>query len=272
MRAPDKVAVITGASMGIGEAIAAKFLSEGARVVLSSRDLQRAEAARQRLGNLDRSFAFACDVTSAEQVQALLKATLDRYGRLDVWINNAGFGLMDSVEHMNIAACRRLFDTNLLGAIQCMQAAIPVMKSQGSGAIINISSVAGHIAVPFMAAYSASKHALNAIGKAARLELKGTGVNVLTVCPGYVATDFGKNAVKGSDRFRISAAQRGVSPTRVARAVFNGYLNHRREIVVPWVDRPIIWLYQRMPWLIDAAMVRMLKPADEVHAEAARKP
>src|SRR5437588_6822501 len=267
MRAPDKVVVVTGASMGIGEAVAAKFLGEGARVVLCSRDLERAQAARQRLGNLDRSFAFACDVTSAAQIEALAKATLDRYGRIDVWINNAGVGLKDSVERMSLAGCRHLFDTNFFGAIAGMQAAIPVMKRQGSGCIINISSVAGHIAVPFMAAYCAGKHALNALGKAARLELKGTGVNVLTVCPGYVATDFGKNSLPGAESFRVSAGQRGISSARVARAVFNGYLNNRREVIVPWHDRLAIWLYRFLPWMVEAAMVRLLKPVEAAPVE-----
>ena len=270
MRAQDKVVVITGASMGIGEAVAAEFLSEGARVVLCSRDPQRAQAACQRVGSPDRTFAFACDVTSAAQIEALAKATLDRYGRIDVWINNAGVGLKDSVERMSITDCRRLFDTNFFGAIAGMQVAIPVMKRHGSGCIINISSVAGHIAVPFMAAYCASKHALNAIGKAARLELKGTAVNVLTVCPGYVATDFGKNSLPGLDSFRVSAAQRGISPTRVARAVFNGYLNNRREVIVPWRDRLAIWLYHQLPGLVETAMLRLLKPAEQAPAEAAR--
>src|SRR5207237_2074256 len=101
-------------------------------------------------------------------------------------INNAGFGMQDSVAQMEMAQCRMLFDTNLFGAIECMQLVAPVMKRQGSGTIINISSIAGHIPVPFMAAYAASKHALNAIGKAARMELAGSGVHVMTVCPGYI--------------------------------------------------------------------------------------
>ena len=269
MRAKDKVVVVTGASMGIGEAIADVFLREGAKVVLSSRDLQRAEAARQRLGKLDRSSASACDVANPAQVSALIESTLNAYGRIDVWVNNAGLGLLDSVEHMDVTAYRQLFDTNLFGAIQCMQRVIPVIRAQGGGTIINISSVAGHIAVPGMAAYSASKHALNAIGKAARLELAGSGVHVLTVCPGYIATDFGQHALKGAEPQRISAAKNRISTARCARAVFRGYLRNSREVVVPWRDRIIVWVYQSAPWLIETAMRRLLKPAEQVQPNAA---
>jgi short-subunit dehydrogenase len=272
MRLQGKTVVITGASMGIGEQIAAAFLREGANVVLSSRDLQRTEAARARLGSGERTLAVACDVRKRADISQLLEATISRFGRVDVWVNNAGYGLMDAASTMDMAQCRALFDTNLFGAIECMQMVAPVMKRQGGGCIINISSVAGHIAVPYMAAYCASKFALNAIGKAARVELKASGIHVMTVCPGYVSTEFGNNAVKGDDRQRISAAVRaGITPERVARAVLRGYLRQSREVVVPWHDRIVIRFYQLFPRLVEWSMARMLRPADEVMAEAARK-
>ncbi|MGH8701080.1 MAG: SDR family NAD(P)-dependent oxidoreductase, partial [Burkholderiales bacterium] len=133
----------------------------------------------------------------------------------------------------------------------------------------NISSVAGHISVPYSGIYSASKHALNAVGRAARMELQGSGVNVLTVCPGYVATDFAVNAVKGNERKRLgAAARRGISAERVARAVLRGYLAGKREIVVPWKDHLAIKLYQVAPRLIERIMTGMLRPAEQVIAEA----
>src|SRR5579859_273788 len=146
-----KTVVITGASMGIGEAIAQEFLLHGANVVLSSRDLDRAEAARTRLGAPDRTLAVACDVRDRKQLDALSQAAIERFGRIDVWVNNAGHGLLDAVADMDIAACRSMFDTNLFGAIEGMQVAAAAMKQQKDGVIINITSVAGHIAVPYMA-------------------------------------------------------------------------------------------------------------------------
>ena len=255
--------------MGIGEGIAKEFTDRGASVVFSSRDLQRSEAARQRVGALDRSVAVACDVTKRSDIANLLAQTLSRFQRVDVWVNNAGYGLMDSVESMDMSQCRRMFDTNLFGAIEAMQLVTPVMRKQGSGTIINIASTAGHIAVPFMAAYCATKHAMRAIGNAARVELRGTGVNVLTVCPGYISTDFSVNAVKGKDRLRLgAAAKRGITADRVARAVLRGYLGGKRELSVPWRDYIVIKLYENLPGLVNLAMARMLAPADKVIAEA----
>jgi short-subunit dehydrogenase len=273
MRLIGKVAVVTGASMGIGEAIARKFAEEGANVVLSSREQQRVEAARNRIGYFERTMAVACDVKQRGQIEQLLRTSFEYFGHVDIWVNNAGHGLLDSVAQMDIEQCRQMFDTNLFGAIDAMQLVIPVMQKQGKGTIINISSVAGHIAVPNMAAYSATKFALNAIGRAARVELASTGVNVLTVCPGYVATDFGANAVQGKDALRISAAANRIGVERVAKAVLNGYLKNKREVVVPGRDRLIINLYRLWPGLLEFGMRKMLRPAEQVIAEAeARRP
>lgn len=268
MEVNGKVTVVTGASMGIGEEIARIFAAHGATVVMSSRDIARVEQARERIGNQQRTVALACDVCDREQVQALVERTLSRYGRIDVWVNNAGYGLMDSVAEMDMRDCRRMFDTNLFGAIECMQAVVPVMQKQGGGAIINISSIAGHIAVPYMSAYGATKHALNCISTAARVELKKHNIHVLTVCPGYIATDFAVNAVRGPNAMRMgAAAKRGISASRCARAVFDGYRKRKRMVVVPWRDWPLIWLYRMLPRVMERGMERMLRPADQVIAE-----
>ena len=255
-----KVVVITGASMGIGEALAKIFADGGASVVMLSRDAERAEAARTRIGQIERTLALACDVRNREEIDRVVGLTLHHFHRIDVWINNAGHGILDSIAHVNMAACRETFETNFFGALEAMQAVIPVMKQQGSGAIVNISSVAGHIPLPFHAVYSATKFALNAIGKAARIELKSYGINVLTVCPGYVRTAFGANALKGEEQKQVRPAQvRGVTAERVAKAVLRGYLKHKREVVVPWTMHPVIKLYQLFPGLVEWSMVKMTR-------------
>src|SRR6202030_3819597 len=198
-----RVVVVSGASMGIGEAIAKSFADQGAGVVLLSRDAGRVEAARGRVGHSERTLALACDVSHREEIDRVIGLTLHHFQRIDVWVNNAGHGLVDSVAEMNMAACREMFETNFFGAVAAMQAVIPVMRQQGGGAIINISSVAGHIPIPFHAAYSATKFAMNAIGKAAGVELKNDRIHILTVCPGYVSTAFGDNAVQGNELKRV---------------------------------------------------------------------
>jgi short-subunit dehydrogenase len=270
MNLDGKVVVITGASMGIGEAIAREFVEAGASAVLSSRDLGRTEEARARVGHPERTLAAACDVRKRADLEALLKAALDRFGCVDVWVNNAGYGLLDAVATMDVAECRALFDTNLFGTIEGMQVVTPVLKAQGSGTIINISSVAGHIPVPYMAAYSATKFAMNAIGKAAGVELRGTGVNVMTVCPGYIGTNFGDNTVQGRERKRLNtAANTGATAEVVARATLHGYLKRKREVFVPWKYGLAAWLYRFLPGLVERQMAQRLRPAEEVYAAAA---
>jgi uncharacterized protein len=258
MELAGKVVVITGASMGIGEAVTKLFAEEGASVVLLSRDTGRAEAARMRVGFPDRTIALSCDVRNSEEIDRVLALTLHHFKRVDVWINNAGHGLFDSISQMDMAACRDLFETNLFGALSAMQAVIPVMRQQGEGTIINISSVAGHIPLPFHAAYSASKFAMNAFGKAARVELKKDGIHVLTVCPGYVRTAFGENAVRGRELKKVRPASvRGIGVERVARATLHGYLKRKREVIVPWTMHIPVKLYQLFPALVEWGMGRM---------------
>lgn len=255
-----RVAVITGASMGIGEAIAKLFVRHGAQVVLLSRDSGRLEAARARIGNPDQTLALACDVRHREEIDRAVGLIMHHFQRIDIWVNNAGHGLLDSVATMRMADCREMFDTNLFGTIEAMQAVIPIMRQQGAGAIINVSSVAGHIPLPFHAAYSGTKFAMNAIGKAARIELAGSGIQITTVCPGYVRTDFGANAIKGAENKEIRpAVARGISAQRVARAVLRGYLKQKREVIVPWSMHPVVKIYQLFPGLVEWAMIRIAK-------------
>ncbi|MBZ5682583.1 MAG: SDR family NAD(P)-dependent oxidoreductase [Acidobacteriia bacterium] len=258
MELMGKVVVVTGASMGIGEAIAKVFADHGAGVVMLSRDAGRVEAARTRVGHPERTLALSCDVRHREDIDRAVSLTMHHFQRVDVWVNNAGHGLLDSVAELEMAACRDMLDTNFFGAVSAMQAVIPVLRQQGGGTIINISSVAGHIPMPFHAAYSATKFALNAIGKAARVELKRDGVHVLTVCPGYVRTGFSENAGRGKDVKQVRPGSvRGISAERVARATLKGYLKRKREVIVPWTMHIPVKFYQLIPGVVEWAMGRM---------------
>jgi short-subunit dehydrogenase len=260
MKLAGKVVVVTGASMGIGEGIAKAFADEGASVVLLSRDAGRAETARARLGFPERTAAFSCDVRHSEEIDRVLSLTVHHFHRVDVWVNNAAHGLLDSVAQVDMPAFRELFDANLFGAVSAMRAVIPVMRQQGGGTIINISSVAGHIPQPFHAAYSATKFALNAIGNGARMELKKDGIHVLTVCPGYVRTAFGEHAVRGKEVKDVRpASMRGITAERVARATLQGYLKQKREVIVPWTMHLPVKLYQLFPVMVEWGMGRMAK-------------
>jgi short-subunit dehydrogenase len=273
MKLQGKTVVITGASMGIGEAIAKLFLQEGARLVLCARDLARVEAASQRIGGgAENVLCRACDVSRREQVDALMQAAVQKFGRIDILVNNAGFGLNDSVEKMDVVELRRMFDTNFFGALDCMQAAIPIMRQQGGGDIVNISSVSGHITTPYMGGYAASKHAMQAIGMAARMELNRHNVNVVTICPGYIATDFAQNMVKGSQPQRIGgSARRGATADLVARDTLKAVVKRKRQAVTPWFYWLAIKLYENAPAFVENRIRKAMKPTSQVLAEAGAK-
>lgn len=254
--------------MGIGEAIAKLFADEGAAVVLASRDAERVEAARARIGHPERTLALSCDVRNREEIESLLGLALHNFGQVDIWVNNAGHGLRDSVAEMDVNACRQLFDANLFGALDGMQLAATAMRHRGSGTIINVASVAGHIALPFGGAYSASKFAMLALGNAARVELKKSGVHVLNVSPGFVATNFNRNVVEGRAGKKVASPVRGISAERVARAVLQGYLKQKREVVVPWWYHIFIKLYELWPAVAEFGMVRFVKSKQAVEDEA----
>jgi short-subunit dehydrogenase len=253
-----KVAVITGASMGIGEAITKEFVRNGAQVVMLSRDQDRLDAARMRIGNAHQTLALTCDVRHREEIDRVVGLTMHHFNKIDIWVNNAGHGLLDSAAAVSMADVRETFETNLFGAMESLQAVLPIMKQNRTGAIINISSVAGHIPIPYHGVYSATKFGMNAVGKAARIELADSGINVLTVCPGYVRTDFSANARRGAEPKRIRPkASRGITAERVARAVLKGYLHGKREVIVPWTMIPVVKIYQLLPGLVERVMVKM---------------
>ena len=249
--------------MGIGEAIAKMFADQGASVVLLSRDSSRVEAARARIGNSERTIALGCDVRNREEVDRVLGLVLHHFQRVDVWVNNAGVGMRDRLAAMDMSKSRELFDVNFFSAIHCMQAVIPVMKQAGGGAIINISSVAGHIPVAFMSAYSGSKFALNAAGKAARLELEADNIHVLTVCPGYVRTDFGANMISASAESVKPKSVRGITAECVAHAAYEGLRKRKREVIVPWYMHLVVKLYQLFPSVVEWGMARGIRRAAE---------
>lgn len=248
--------------MGIGEAIAKEFVRHGTQVVMLSRDQGRLDAARARIGYSEQTLALTCDVRHREETDRVVALIMHHFGKVDVWINNAGHGLLDSAAAVNLVDVRETFETNLFGALEAMQAVMPVMRQNKSGAIINISSVAGHIPIPFHGVYSATKFAMNALGKAARIELSGTGINVMTVCPGYVQTEFSANALRGTEAKRVRPkSARGITADRVARAVLQGYLKGKREVIVPWTMIPVVKLYQLFPGLVERVMVKMARGA-----------
>lgn len=186
----DKVAVITGASSGIGEATAEALAAEGAAVVVAARREDRLEDLVERIeGNGSRALAVSCDVTDEDQAHDLIRKAKEEFGRVDIVVNNAGVMQLSKVEKSLSDEWRQMFDINVLGLLYVTDAAIQVMKEQGSGHLVNISSLASRGTRPALGVYSGTKTAVNAISEALRQELQGNNIRVTIIEPGAVETE-----------------------------------------------------------------------------------
>jgi short-subunit dehydrogenase len=250
----EKTVVITGASMGIGAAVAEAFAREGANVVLAARSRERlAEiAGRLAASSTGRILAVPADVTSPVDMTALAKQSRSLTGRVDVLVNNAGVGLNGAVESLDLAAFRQCLEVNLLGAVQAIQAFLPDMKAAGGGTVVQISSVLGKFSAPYTAGYNASKHALNAVSDALRLEAAPYGIRVVSVYPGSTESEFRANSLgdTGTPKVRPGRVPAARVAARVVRAVRLG----ERDVYVTPRDVALCWLATRMPRLADRVL------------------
>ena len=205
MELQNKVAVVTGGTKGIGNAIAKSLAQAGASVVITSRHPDQVHEAVDKLREVafDRVTGFACDVRQYDQVESLIRGTLERFGSLDILVNNAGIGMFGTVAEMDPEDFRAVIETNLLGVYYCCHEAIPHMKQRGGGYIINISSLAGTNAHPEMAAYNASKFGLNGFSEALMQEVRHDNIKVSYIMPGSVNTEFGDDEPDASKSWQL---------------------------------------------------------------------
>jgi NADP-dependent 3-hydroxy acid dehydrogenase YdfG len=184
----NKVIVVTGASSGLGEASVRSLARSGAKIVLGARRIERLEAIARDLG-LDRDAAVQTDVTDFEQVKRLVYHAIQRHGRLDVIVNNAGVMPLSPLERVKVKEWDRTIDVNIKGVLYGVAAALPHMKAQKSGHIINVASIAGHKVIPSGAIYSATKVAVRAISEGLRQELKAYNIRNTVISPGRIASE-----------------------------------------------------------------------------------
>ncbi len=216
-----KVVVITGASSGMGEATARHLSAQGATVVLGARRVERIQSlAAEMESNGGQALAVDTDVTHRDQVQKLVDAAVQQFGRIDVMLNNAGIMPLAPVERLNVEDWERTLDVNVKGVLYGIAAALPHMPRQKAGHFINISSVAGHKVGPGYAVYSATKSAVCVISKGLRQEVKPDNIRTSVISPGAVATELSiPSSVPVRRTFQLEASQKLSSASAMSRAL-----------------------------------------------------
>ena len=252
-----KVVFITGASRGIGRACAVAYHRAGARVVVAARSRDRLEALRDELGG-QRVLAVTMDATLQEDRCRALAQTERELGPIDVLVNNAGWACFASAQKTPPEHIERMIELNLVAPIRLTQAVLPQMISRGSGQIVNIASVVGLQPIPRMTVYSATKAALLSFSDGLRMELAGTGVNVIAIAPSSTRTDFFDQAATVDVR-AVRLAKTQYSAERVARVVVRASRKRRRQVVLSLEGKAITTIRRIWPSLADAIMVRFAR-------------
>ena len=247
-----KVAVVTGASSGIGEATARELASRGAGVVLAARAAKRLEGLVSDISaSGGRALGVRTDVSERESVEEMVRRTVDAFGAIDILVNNAGLGLSGRVAELRPEDLRHVFEINTLGPLNCIQAALPHMGS--GGRIINVSSVVGRRSVPKVGGYCATKFALNALSDSLRVEVADRGITVTSVYPGTTRTAFRENSRRTRDEKR-GWRPKGVTPEKVAEKIAAAAEEGPRDVYVRLSDRLFVMATMLLPGLTDRAL------------------
>lgn len=235
MKFAGQVVWITGASSGIGEALAYALANEGARLVLSSRRTEELERVRRACARPTEHIVLPLDLARSATFAAAAAEVLRRCGRIDLLINNGGVSQRALAVDAAPEVERALMEINYFGPVALTKTVLPIMLSQKSGHVVVISSVMGHIGTPGRSTYAASKHALHGWFDSLRAEVWRTGITVTLVCPGYVQTAVSQNALgsRGEKHGELDAkTARGISPAKCATAIIRGISRRREEIYV----------------------------------------
>ena len=259
--------LITGASQGIGKATALLFANKGYDLVLAARQSDRLEAAGEEIKNLGRqALTVPTDVRDPQQVKTLVDKALERYGAIDVLINNAGIYASGSIENFSLDDWHQLIDLNLWGYIHTINALLPHMIERGTGTIVNLSSIGGKVPVPYLAPYNTTKFAVTGLTEAMHSELKPKGIHVCGIYPNLINSNFMERALfRGKDAEDAGARRKQLEqvlsvpvvekPEDVAKAIWEGVKHQRAEVMVgsanmskaayDLIPGPMQWLFRQ---------------------------
>jgi short-subunit dehydrogenase len=255
MKLNDKVVIITGASSGIGKALAIEFARRGANLVVAARQYVALCELTESLINQYgiQAVAVQCDVAVEEDCSHLIKQTILTYGKIDILVNNAGISMRALFKDVEVNVLKTLMDVNFWGTVYCTKHALPhILKTRGS--IVGVSSIAGYKGLPGRSGYSASKFAMNGFLDALREENLKTGVHVMTACPGFTASNIRNTALDkdGSQQGESTLQEeKMMTAEEVARIIANGIKNRSRTLIMTRQGKLTVLLSKFFPSLLD---------------------
>lgn len=253
MTIEGKVVLITGASKGIGAACAAELRRRGARLSL----VARSEDGLRAVARPD-DLITACDITATTSRESAVSRTIERFGRIDVLVNNAGVGLYAPSWRAPMDEVRALYELNVFAAIGMTQLVVPHMRRERYGMVVNISSIGGQIVLPWFTLYSSTKFALGALTDGLRQEVARDGVGAMLVCPGYVKTGFQDHVLGGHPPEGLRENKKfAVTAEECAREIARGLERDARTVITPRIGSLFVWLYRWMPAIVEAQMMKM---------------
>jgi short-subunit dehydrogenase len=251
LRTEGTIVIITGASEGIGAQLAMQLRRKGARLVLAARSEAKLRAAA---GPDD--LVVPGDLTLDRVRSAVIAETVERFGRIDALINNAGRGSYYAPSLAPLDDARSLFELNFFAPLHLAQLATPYLR-ESKGTLVNVGSIASQISLPWLPIYSASKFALASLTSTQRMELRRDGVNVMAVFPGYVDTLFQAHAAGSGPPAQVVKGKRfAVTAEQCAAAIIDGMERRRQLVVTPKIGRPLVWLSRWFPGFIEKRMER----------------
>lgn len=253
MKLKNKVVVITGASSGIGQEVAIQMAERGAKVVLAARNAAALkETADQITAAGGKALACPTNVAHRGDMERLTKTAFDYFGRLDIFIHNAGISHPDGpLTELKEEDVRRVMETNFMGGVYSVWAAVPYLEKTGGGQLVFVTSIIGKVGVPRNSIYCASKFALQGLGESVRRELAEKKIRVITACPPGVDTPFFKNNYRGTiQKFRLHPVQ------EVARAIVMACVKDKREILITMDAKLLHFLNSFFPGVMDWAISR----------------
>lgn len=250
----NKVVIITGASSGIGKACALEFSKRGAKVVLASRNSGRlieVKSAIETTGG--EAFIVEMDVRIIEDCERLINETIEKYGKINVLVNNAGISMRAAFSELDLSVMKEVMDTNFFGAVYCTKFALPHLLEQ-KGLVIGISSITGLTPLPGRTAYVASKHALDGFLNTLRIENMKKGLQVLVVHPGFTTSNIRNlalNSIGKPQKETPRDEDKMMSAEEVASIIVKASINRERDIILTMKGKLAVWLYNRFPSITD---------------------